>query len=202
MGTERQDPLEVDKSEWDDEDPRPWRKHADTLESELKENRGTLDTALSELDRYRRRDAFEKAAADAGIKDLTIEDLGDVASEAINPTLLRVKAEEKAATREIAERKQAEALGFEKLEDYRGAMKAIQEKTAEERQNLAAQAAIAQGGPAGPAAAKTPEAAGWEAYSAARKQGQSEDRAQAAFMQAKREASMSATTAPSAPAAG
>lgn len=184
-----------DPSTWDEDDPRPWRKHASTLEQELRTTREAQAEKDAKLAEYERRDAFAGALLEAQVTGISLDDLKDVPTEQINATFLKVRAQEKAAQDDAALEAQAKAAGFEDVASFKAALQAVDAKTAEERQALAAQGAVATAGGAGPAPQETVQERAWKAYKDARADGQPETIARAAYAKVLSETHQATTSA-------
>lgn len=186
------DPTEVDTSSWDDDDPRPWRKHSDALAKKVKEQEAANQEAMAKLARYERREAFEHALSEAKVEgvELTLEDFEGLPAEQISAVAIRMKAEEKAGERSAALETQAKALGFASAEEFQVALDKVTAMDSEKRASLITQSSVAQAGAPGPAPTKTPEEAGWDAYKEAKGSGKAEDKAQAEYLRAHRETSV------------
>ena len=149
----------------------------------LREAREADSKRLAEIDR---RAAFDRVKTEAGdaAGDVTLEDLGEMATDQITTTILRAKATEKTEARAAAELTQAKAMGFENVEDFRTALAAVQAQKAKDTAGMTANAVAAGSGAAPPAAPKTPTEAAIAVYREAKTQGLPNDRAETMFLEA------------------
>lgn len=188
------------KGNEEDQGPAGLRKHARQLEKELAEMRATQERDAAELQTFRRERAFAAAVAEGKVEGVTLADLGDLPAEQITGTLVKAKAAEKEDQRRVADLTQAQAHGFDSLDEYREALEAIKAAKAKETAQRQAGTAAATTGAGREPAQDSPGVIGYRAWEEAVKAGRPADLAQADFVGAKARAFIESQ--PSAPTGG
>jgi len=125
-----------------------------------------------------------KAAGGDALKDVSLEDIGDLGAEQITPTILQAKALEKAATRTAAETEMAKALGFDSAEELRAFRVEAETRNQAKLAAMGNTAAAAMAGQGMKDPIATPQEAAFAAFKEARTAGLPSDDAKAAAVSA------------------
>lgn len=155
--------AQEDKLDWESA-PDSFREHVKKLGTDLKDTQTKLATQDEELVGYRKQQAFDKAIKEAEVEGISLEDLGDVKPEDINPTFLKVKAEERKNQQQEVLAQQAKVMGFEKVEDYQAALEKIKAEKAVTATNQQTQQVVASGGSPPPPEGESPKEKAWKQW--------------------------------------
>lgn len=171
--------------------PDSFRDQAKQLGNDLKDSKTKLQEYETQLMGYKRRDAFELAAKEAGVEGVTLDEIGDLAPEQITPAFVKAKAAEKQAQAELMEEQLAKQQGFETVQEYRTVMDEARKLAEQRRQAQATQAGVASTTGTEQTAQKDAKTKAWEAYEEALKQRVPADKAREIYTKALREAEYS-----------
>lgn len=162
---------------------------------DLEEREARAAKRLAQLDRSLKFDELKKAGGDA-LKDVSLEDIGDLGADQITPTILQAKALEKGQAARAAQEKMAADLNFESVEAmqaFRAEAAARQNQTTAAMSNTAAAAMAGQGAKE---PIKTPTERAFEEAKALKAEGLPPDEVRAGFIGAKFDAAMAEANNP------
>lgn len=183
--TDQNTPFEETPQGWNEDSPDAFtqlRTHSKSLAQSLREKEQNEAALAAELEGYRKRDKFAEALLAAGVEGVTFEDVADLTADQITPTALRVRAEEKQASKNALLADQAKAAGFETVEAYQTALQKLGAMSADEKQALVSQGQAATAGSAPPQTTTLQERA-HAAYRASKATGSNDETARAAYAQ-------------------
>jgi hypothetical protein len=149
----------------------------------LAEREAKAAARLAQLDRSLKFDEVKAAGGDA-LKDVSLEDIGDLGAEQITPTILQAKALEKGAAREKAETEMAKALGFDSSAELRAFRVEAETRNQAKLAAMGNTAAAATAGQGMKDPIATPQEAAFAAFKEARTAGLPSDDAKAAAVSA------------------
>jgi hypothetical protein len=166
--------------------PQQMREAFERMQSETKALRETNEKAQARLLAVDRRETFERVKGELGdvAKDVSLEDLGDLPLEQITPTTLKVKAQEKAEARTLAEVQIAKDLGFESVDEFRTFRAEREAAKAQTQQAMGITAAAATAGQSFIEPVLSPKDAAFAAFNEAKTKGLPSDDAKAAAVSA------------------
>jgi hypothetical protein len=149
----------------------------------LAEREAKAAARLAQLDRSLKFDDLKAAGGDA-LKDVSLEDIGDLGAEQITPTILQAKALEKAQTQQAALASLAKDAGFESVEAMQAFRTAAAEHQSQTMTAMGHTAAAATAGQGIPDPIASPSQAAFTAFTEAKTQGLPSDDAKAAAITA------------------
>jgi hypothetical protein len=162
---------------------------------DLEEREAKAAARLAQLDRSLKFDELKAAGGDA-LKDVTLDDIGDLGAEQITPTILQAKALEKGAAREKAETEMAKALGFDSADELRAFRVEAETRNQAKLAAMGNTAAAAMAGQGAKEPIKTPTERAFEEAKALRAEGLPPDEVRAGFIGAKFDAAMAEANKP------
>lgn len=162
---------------------------------DLEEREAKAAARLAQLDRSLKFDEVKAAGGDA-LKDVTLDDIGDLGADQITPTILQAKALEKGAAREKAETEMAKALGFDSADALRAFRVEAEARNAEKLTAMGQTAAAATAGQGAKEPIKTPTERAFEEAKALRAEGLPPDEVRAGFIGAKFDAALAEANKP------
>lgn len=150
---------------------------------DLEEREARAAKRLAQLDRSLKFDELKAAGGDA-LKDVTLEDVGDLGADQITPTILQAKALEKAQTQQAALASLARDAGFDSVEAMQAFRTAAAERQSQTMTAMGNTAAAATAGQGTPDPIASPSQAAFTAFTEAKTQGLPSDDAKAAAITA------------------
>jgi hypothetical protein len=150
---------------------------------------------LAEVDRRERFNELKMAGGDA-LKDVSLEDIGDMAADQMTPTILQAKALEKGQARAAAEAEMAKALGFTDAEELRAFRVEAETRKNAQLAAMGKTAAAATTGQNVQDPIKTPTERAFEEAAALKSQGLPPDEVRAGFIGAKFDAALAEANKP------
>jgi hypothetical protein len=146
--------------------------------SNLREQQEAATAALKENDPYIRVGKFEALTKQAGISNLTLDDLTGTDTQDLSEDLLREKAEAKQAQVNALKAEQATAAGYDSVEEFDKAMEALKQSNAtksQQMQALGGAVASSSGGTPVPEPTEEPYDAALRDFNMAKKTGATHD---------------------------
>lgn len=161
--------------------PAQMREAFERMQADSKALQARAEADAKRLAEVDRREKFNevKLAGGEALKDVSLEDIGDMAAEQITPTILQARALEKTQAREAALASLAKDAGFatvEELKQFQAEIAARNAATATGRSQTATAATAGQGTKE---PLKLPGEAAYAAYTEARTAGLPSDDARA-----------------------
>jgi hypothetical protein len=155
------------------------QKLAADLQAQAEKDRARL----ADVDRRERFNELKLAGGDT-LKDVALEDIGDLVAEQITPTILQAKALEKAQTQQAALSKLAADAGFTSVEEMQAFRTEADARKAATLQAQGVTAAAATSGQTFNEPIASPHDAAFAAYNDARTKGMPPDDAKGAAVMA------------------
>jgi len=166
--------------------PGPMREAFEKMQADTKALQAKAEAdgkRLAKVDRRERFNELKMAGGDA-LKDVSLEDIGDMAADQMTPTILQAKALEKGQARAAAEAEMAKALGFTDADELRAFRVEVETRKNAQLAAMGKTAAAATTGQNVQDPIATPQEAAYAAFNEARTAGLPSDDAKAAAVSA------------------